>query len=575
MWSLLLFAAGAYACTNYLITRGASSNNSTMISYNADSEALSGCIYHTPAGTWPQGTTIDIYDWDSTEFLGTIPQAEVTYNVYGNTNENQVAITETTFGGIPQLQGQKGAIIDYGSLIYITLARATSARNAIQIMTDLVQRYGYASEGESFSIADTNEVWVLEMIGKGNYERGAVWVAQKIPDGYISGHANQARIRSFPLSDSSVCLYASDVIDFARKIGVYSGSDEAFSFSDVYNPVTFDGARFCEARVWSMFNKISSLGPQYLSYAQGYDLTNRMPLWIKPDRLISLLDIQSWMGDHYENTWLEMSSDVGAGAFGTPYRNRPLTWQDAGYTYLNERSAGTQQTGFTMVAQQRGYLPKPIGGLLWFAPDEGATAAYAPFYTSATKVPKGYQCQWAGSGPNADLMDFDMTRAFWIFNVVANFAYPRWEQIQPEIQKRQDMVSKRFAQQVLESDSVALSLLSGSNGKGTGPETISYLTQINQETAEGLISEWNSFFGYLFTKFKDGYVISPSTSGSYLPDIGTPGYSQPWRDRIVQDASEKYLVPSAATTAILQASGKEVEAEPLNRARQRSKSFKY
>eukprot|EP00808_Paulinella_micropora_P024677 g66130.t1 len=579
---VLIFTGAVQACTNFLVTRGASANNSTMISYNADSEALYGCIYHTAAGKWPEGSTIDIYDWDSTKYLGTIPQAAVTYNVYGNTNQNQVAITETTFGGLPQLQQQQGAIMDYGSLIYVTLARATSARHAIQIMGDLVSTYGYASSGESFSIADTQEVWILEMIGKGKYEKGAVWVALQIPDGYVSGHANQARIRTFPQNDPTRSLFAADVISFARKLGLYAGSDADFSFSDVYNPVTFEGARFCEARVWAMFNKMTALGPRYLSYAQGYDLTNRMPLWVQPNAKVTLADIQSWMGDHYEGTWLDFSTDAGAGAFDASYRWRPLTWTSGDFTYLNERAAGTQQTGFSMVAQLRGNMPNVLGTLLWFAPDDGATAVYVPFYSSATKVPESYSCQWKGSGPNGDILAFDMNRAFWIFNVVANYAYARWNLLQPEIQQQQASHREKFSSLVAQIDQAAMAM----RAQGKSDSVVAdYLTDsnqqlaqlmiqdCNQQLAQLMIQDWNKFFGSLFTKYKDGYVITRSVdSNSYLPQINNPGYSDAWRTRIVQEAGSKYLVPPTATYTTLH-TGEAVSSKPLDEARSNSKSF--
>ena len=332
------------ACTNFLITKGASVDGSTMISYAADSHVLYGELYHWPAMDWPAGTMLDVYEWDTGKLLGQIPQVAHTYNVIGNMNEFQVAIGETTYGGLKQLSSQKGAIMDYGSLMYIALQRSKTAREAVKIIGDLMAKYGYYSVGESFSISDANEVWIMEIIGKGEGEKGAVWVARLIPDGYICAHANQARITTFPLDDPENCIYASDVISFAKEKGLYEGKDKDFSFSDVYNPVDFGGARFCEIRVWAMFKDVNDDMQKHFEYAKG-NIThkkvyventpvtkenyasNRMPLWIKPNRKISVQDMLNFMRDHLEGTELDMRKDIGAGPFEMPYRWRPLTWQ--------------------------------------------------------------------------------------------------------------------------------------------------------------------------------------------------------------------------------------------------------
>jgi dipeptidase len=387
---VLTFTVGfqVFACTNFIVTKGASKNGACIISYSADSHVLYGELYHYPAATHPKGDMRKVYEWDSKKFLGEIPEVEQTYNVVGNMNEHALAISETTFGGRHELHDTAG-LLDYGSLIYIALQRAKTAREAITVITNLVEKYGYCSEGESFSIADTNEAWVFEMVGKGSREvksakgkpfaKGAVWVAVRIPDGYVSGHANQARIQTFPLADgkksitakqmnknfpaSAEVVYADDVIDFARACGYFSGADKDFSFSDTYNPVDFGGARFCDARVWSFFKDVNDDMQPYLDYAMGHNLKHRMPLYVKPNRRLGVEDIAAAMRDHYEGTPMDMRTDVGAGAYACPYRWRPMTWSLDSVNYIHERATATQQTGFWFVAESR--APR-TGGILWF-----------------------------------------------------------------------------------------------------------------------------------------------------------------------------------------------------------------
>ena len=440
---VLVFSFGkANACTNFLITKGASTDGSCMISYAADSHVLYGELYHYPAADWPEGAMRDVYDWDGGMYRGQIPEVAHTYNVVGNMNEWQVAIGETTYGGIESLWEGPG-IIDYGSLIYITLQRAKTAREAIKCMGELVYNYGYVSEGESFSICDTEEVWILEMIGKGKQSKGAVWVARRIPDGYVSGHANQARITTFPLAsrkcktsitfknidkllkDPNIdCVYADDVISFAKDMKLYNGPDDKFSFSDVYNPVTFDGARFCDLRVWAMFNKVTDNMKDYWDYATGRDIkrvqpytanmcqtpdnfpTNRMPLWVLPTKKVSVLDMMDFMRDHLEGTELDMSQDVGAGPFHCPYRWRPMDWEVDGVTYIHERTTATQQTGFSFVAQSRGKWDWPIGGIIWFGVDDTDNTVYCPMYSCMTEIP---ECFREGNG---SMSEWSETSAF-------------------------------------------------------------------------------------------------------------------------------------------------------------------
>ena len=421
----------AKPCTNFLISKGATVDGSTMITYAADSHVLYGELYFRPAKDYPENTLMDIYEWDTGKHLGRILQARHTYSVVGNMNEYQVAIGETTYGGRPELQDTT-AIVDYGSLMYITLQRAKTAREAIKTMAKLVEEYGYYSEGESFSISDPNEVWIMEMIGKGtkmvpvgkgknrkmvNVNKGAVWVARRVPDGYICGHANQARITTFPKNDTANCLYAKDVISFARQMGYYSGDDNDFSFSDTYAPVNFEGARFCEARVWSGFRKVADNMDQYEDYIKGENLKHRMPLWVKVRKKLTIQDVIGLMRDYFQGTDLDMTKDIGAGPYQCIVRWRPLTWEVDGKTYFNERAISTQQTGFSFVAQSRSWLPNPIGGILWFGVDDTYSTVYSPMYCGITKVPESYAVG------NGSMMEFSETSGFWIFNQVSNFAY--------------------------------------------------------------------------------------------------------------------------------------------------------
>src|SRR6056297_207175 len=431
---LLQVSTEIRSCTNFLVTPGASVNGTSMITYAADAHVLYGELYYSPAATYPEGTMLSIYEWDTNKSLGQIKQVRKTYSVVGNMNEHQLAIGETTYGGRGELRDTTG-IIDYGSLIYITLQRAKTAREAINIMAELMDTYGYYSSGESFSISDPNEVWIMELIGKGtkmvtkgrgknavtyNANKGAVWVAVRIPDGYISGHANQARIQQFPLDDPENCLYSEDVIDFAREMGYYEGSDEDFSFSDTYAPVDFGGARFCDMRVWSFFKEVNDDMDQYFSYVKGEDLDNRMPLYIKPNRKLSNYDLMNFMRDHLEGTELDMRKDAGAGPFELPYRWRPLYWEVDGKTYCNERTTATQQTGFSFVAESRPGMPDIIGGILWFGVDDAASTVYVPMYCGMTMVPETFAVG------NGDLLTYSDDAAFWAFNFVSNFAYLRY-----------------------------------------------------------------------------------------------------------------------------------------------------
>ncbi len=564
--SLIFGVNNAKACTNYIITKGASTDGSTMISYAADSHVLYGELYHYPAKKWPAGAMLDIYDWDSGKYLGKIKQAAETYNVVGNVNEYQVAIGETTYGGRKELHHQDGAIMDYGSLIYVTLQRAKSAREAIKIMAELMDEYGYYSEGESFSIADPNEAWIMEVIGKGQGEKGAVWVARMIPDGYISGHANQARITTFPLKGKTsisskklkkifdkniTTVYSEDVISFARKKGYFKGKDEDFSFSDTYAPVDFGGARFCEIRVWTAFNDVKSGMDKYWEYVKGnikHDAklsnghdnvdgyaTNRMPLWVKPDRKVSLKDMMHFMANHLEGTELDMSKDVGAGPFGCPYRWRPLTWKVDGKTYVNERATATQQTGFSFIAQLRPYV-KNLGAINWFGVDDAASTVYIPMYTVMTEIPETFRVG------NGDITTWSDNSAFWTFNQMSNWAYTRYNLIHPEIEKKRMAYEDEFIANTPKIDAEAEKLY-----KESPEKAIAYLTNYSVKQANRVVKEWKDFYHQLFVKYSDGNVktkAEPKEGYKYVtPKLEQPGYGEKWYRLIIKETGDKFLEP--------------------------------
>jgi len=534
------------ACTNFLITKGASTDGSVMISYSADSHVLYGELYHWEARTWPEGSMLDIYEWDTGKYLGQIKQARQTYNVVGNINEHQVAIGETTYGGRDELGSQAGAIMDYGSLIYVTLQRARNAREAIKIMADLVEEYGYYSSGESFSIADPNEVWILEMIGKGEGEKGAVWVAMRIPDGYISGHANQARIRTFPLANRKTSItskqfdkindpaieviYAHDVITFARSKGWFDGKDADFSFSDIYAPVDFGGARFCEARVWTVFRKVNADMDQYLDYAMGHNLQNRMPLWVKPNRKISVQDMMAFMRDAYEDTPLDMRNDLGAGPHGKPYRWRPLTWKVDDVTYCNERAVATQQSGFVFVSQSRSWLPDPIGGILWFGVDDAKSTVFVPMYCSITKVPEVFE------EGNGEMMVWSDNSAFWLFNQVAHLAYLRYDSIIVDIQKVQRELENKFVAYTPAIDKAAQELFAADKDLA-----VQFLTEYSVKQGNYTFDRWKALYQQLFMKYLDGN-IKYADPNNRNPIVKWPGYSEEWYRRIVKETGDHFRV---------------------------------
>ena len=536
----LFFIGNAFdskACTNFIITRGASTDGSVMVSYSADSHTLYGELYHHPAAKYQPGAMRRIIDWDSGRPLGSIPEAAETYNVVGNMNEYQVIIGETTFGGRPELVDTTG-IIDYGSLIYIALQRSKSAREAVQVMSSLVEKYGFYSGGESFSIADKNEAWIMEMVGKGAGGKGALWVALRIPDGYICAHANQARITTFPKNDPENCLYAKDVISFARAKGWYSGSDNDFSFSDTYAPLTFSAARFSEMRVWSFFKEYDNSMMRYFDYVKGHNLKNRMPLWIKPNRKVAPKDVMNGMRDHLEGTELDMRKDLGAGPHGLPYRWRPLTWKVDGVEYCNERVTATQQTGFWFVGQARSWLPDVIGGIFWFGVDDAATSALTPMYSSITKIPHVFAVG------NGSMSEYSETAAFWIFNQVANFSYLRYDVMAADVCKVMHEVEDGYLKDVALVDAIAQM-----NYKTDPLKAQQFLTDYSNMMADLTFQRWKKLSQYLLVKYIDGN-IKKEQDGKFLmnkynttvaaPD--QPGYPESWLKKIVEDTGDKLKV---------------------------------
>lgn len=549
--ALVFATSAAMACTNFLVTKGASTDGSTFISYAADSHTLYGELYYRKAATYPAGTMFTVYDWDSGKKLGEIPQVAKTYSVVGNMNECQLAIGETTYGGLEDLYKPNG-IIDYGSLIYITLQRASNAREAIKTMAELLATYGYASEGESFSIADPNEVWVMDLIGKGEkinnkkWTKGAVWVARRVPDGYICAHANQARITTFPMEKQSKnsissknlkrifekdidVVYAYDVVEFARMKGLYSGKDEDFSFCETYNPLTFGGARGCEARVYAFFHRAADNMQQYEDYAMGHNLKNRMPLWVKPSKKISVLDMMSFMRDHYEGTAMDMTKDLGAGPYKCPYRWRPMGWEIDGKTYVHERATSTQQTGFSFIAQCRSWLPNKVGGILWFGVDDTYSTVYCPMYCGITQIPLYFQ------EGNGNMVTYSPTSAFWLFNQVANFVYSRYDAMIVDLQKVQSTLETGYVKSVAENDAKVKNL--------SGDQLTAALNKYSNEQADNMFTAWTNLSHYLLVKYMDGN-IKKEKDGRFMESEDRPGqnvfpdqprYPDWWYRKIVED----------------------------------------
>ena len=555
------------ACTNVLVTKGASTDGSNMVSYAADSHQLYGELYYAPAGVWKAGDMRQINEWDTGKYLGMIPQVGRTYQRVGNMNEHQLIIAETTYGGRPELEDPKG-VMDYGSLIYVALERAKTAREAIDIIVDLANTYGYYSSGESFSLADKDEVWVMDLIGKGPDNKGIVWVARRVPDGYICAHANQARISTFPLNDPENCIYAPDVITFAREKGYFNGEDKDFSFCDAYAPLDFSGMRGCEAHAWSAFNilcdgkftyldengnEVTADAYDYIDYAMGWDKTKRFPLFVKPSRKISVKNVADVMRDHYEGTPMDMTVDAGAGGNALPYRWRPMGFEHEGKKYVNERAIATQQTGFWFVGQSRGWLPDEIGGVNWFGCDDAATSYLTPIYTSTYEVPESFRVG------NGNMITYSPTSAFWMTNRVANACYKAYNIMFPTVDAAIDAWEAEMAEAVEKADQEALALYNAAAekprkqikrnnkaGKVADPYTSvrEYLTRFSVDNAQKIFEKWVALEQLLLVKFIDGNVKAQNEDGSFVTNehtdcipakITQPGYTDKWKEVTAKD----------------------------------------
>ena len=575
---MTMISVDSIACSNILVTKGASADGSCMVSYAADSHQLYGELYYLKGGFWDKGAMRDVVEWDTGKFLGRIPQAPVTYKRVGNMNEHQLIVAETTYGGRHELWDSTG-VMDYGSLIYIALERATTAREAIDVIVSLANEYGYYSEGESFSIADQKEVWVMDLIGKGtkmvngkNVRKGIVWVARRVPDGYICAHANQARISTFPLDDPENCLYAPDVITFARQMGWFDGQDKDFSFCDTYAPLDFSGMRACESRAWSALNilckgkftfvdenggEVTRDAYDYIDYAMGYDKTKRFPLFVKPAEKISVKNVADAMRDHFEGTPMDMTQDIGAGGNALPYRWLPMNFEVDGKTYVNERAIATQQTGFWFVGQSRGWLPDVVGGVIWFGCDDAATSWLTPIYTNTQEVP---ECFREGNG---DILHYSPTSAFWMCNRVANACYKAYNIMAPTVRSAIDEWENAQIANLARTDEEALKVFYSEikvkkmyvrknertrKVADPAPKTKAFITEFSVNTAQEMFDKWVGMEEFLLVKFLDGNVKAQNPDGSWVTNghsdkvpanIGWPGYTDVWKRAA---ASEKLEV---------------------------------
>ena len=535
----LMLMAGTYAmaCTNYIVGKKASVDGSVMCTYSADDYGMFQPLCHFPAGKHPKGTMRDIRDWDSNEYHGQIPEAEETYNVVGNINEWQVTIGETTFGGREEMVDSTGTL-DYGSLIYIALQRSKTAREAIKVMTTLAETYGYNSEGETFTICDPEEAWIMEMMGCGAGSKGVVWVALRVPDDAICAHANQSRIRTFNVKDKANCMASKNVVKFAREKGWYSGKDADFSFCDTYAAPDFGGRRFCEARVWTFFNKYCDYMDRYVGYASGeVDGAEPMPLWIVPNRKLSVKDLEMAMRDHYEGTPFALDGDIGGGIWEMPYRPTPLKFEVDGKTYFNERPVSTQQSGFVYVSQMRSWLPREIGGVLWFGNDDANMVSYNPVYCSATRIPNCFNT------PGADAIHFSMDNAFWVCNWVSNMVYPRYAQMFVSLEAVRDSLDNSWVanQAAVEAKAAELMTQQGSEA------AVKYLNDYSCQKGDEMIARWRQLATYLIVKYNDMVVKKENADGTFQLSkhgIGErpvrPGYPKRYAKELVKQLKPIY-----------------------------------
>lgn len=520
------------ACTNLIVGKKASVDGSVLVSYNADDYGMFGHLCHYPAGTHKKGEMRKIFDWDTGEYHGEIPEAPVTYNVIGNINEFQLSIGETTYGGREEMVDTTG-ILDYGSLIYVTLQRAKTAREAISVMTSLVEKYGYCSEGETFSICDPNEAWIMEMMGTGSGSKGVVWVAMRIPDDAICAHANQSRIGKFDMKDKKNVLYSKNVISYARKMGWFTGKDADFSWKNTYARPDFSGRRFCDARVWSFFNHYQKGFDRYLPWALGKDPNaEEMPLWIIPDRKLSVHDVEMGMRDHYEGTALALdTTNVGGGIYQMPYRPTPLQFKVDGKTYFNERPISTQQTAFSFVSQLRSWMPREIGGVIWFGNDDANMVAYTPVYCGNTVQPECYNT------PGADAVTFSDKNAFWVCNWVSNMVYPRYSQIFPELQTLRDSLEASYFAQQADFEKKAMNLYATDK-----QAALRMLNDYSVEKAQQMLAEWKNLAIRIIVKYND-MGVKQEKNGKIIQKTMRPGYPESFARKLVKETGDWYAVP--------------------------------
>jgi dipeptidase len=530
--AMLLASSGAFACSNLIVGKKASVDGSVMVSYNADDYGMFGHLCHYPAGTHPKGSMRQIYDWDSGVYHGEIEEAPVTYNVIGNINEFQLSIGETTYGGREEMVDSTG-ILDYGSLIYVTLQRAKTAREAISVMTSLVEKYGYNSEGETFSICDPNEAWIMEMQGTGAGSKGVVWVAMRIPDDAICAHANQSRIGKFNMKDKKNVLYSKNVISYARKMGWFNGKDSDFSWKNTYAFPDFSGRRFCDARVWSFFNHYADDFDRYLPWALGKDKdAEDMPLWIVPNRKLSVADVENGMRDHYEGTALALdTTSIGGGIYEMPYRPTPLTFTVDGKQYFNERPISTQQTAFTFVSQLRSWLPREIGGVLWFGNDDANMVAYTPVYCGNTVQPACYNTK------GADAVTFSSDNAFWLCNMVSNMVYPRYSQLFPELKAVRDSLETSYFANQASIEKQAADLYQTDKAAA-----LKLLNNYSNTKADEMLANWKRLATRIIVKYND-MAIKKEKDGKLLQSVTRPGYPISFGRKLVKETGDWYAVP--------------------------------
>ena len=536
----LLIGVKVFSCTNFIVGKKASADGSVFCTYNADDYGMFIGLAHYPAGKHTKGEMRDIIDWDTHKYHGKIPEAPETYNVIGNMNEFQVTIAETTYGGREDMVDPTG-LIDYGSLIYIALQRSKNAREAIKVMTTLAQTYGFCSEGETFTICDPNEAWIMEMQGKGPGSKSVVWVAQRIPDNAICAHANQSRIGKFNMNDKYNVMYAKDVIKFARAKGWFTGNDKGFSWKQVYATPNFEGRRFCDARVWAFFNRFKKGFERYLPWALGKDKdAEDMPLWIIPDKKLSIQEVQQAMRDHYEGTPLALdSTSIGGGVWQMPYRPTPLIFSCNGKKYFNERPVSTQQTAFSFVSQMRDWLPRQIGGILWFGNDDGNMVAYTPIYCGNTVQPECYNT------PGADAVTFSMNNAYWVCNWVSNMVYPRYSLMFPSLKQVRDSLEQNYFANQKEIESKALELYSSDRA-----EALKFLNNYSNKKAQQMLSRWKDLAFYLIVKYND-MIVKPDVNGQFQrtpeglgANVSRPGFPESFRKRLVEETGSKYEYPT-------------------------------